>query len=51
MTVAKVIVDVPAKQTNKPFDYMIPDTITACSKAGNACDCSVWSQKSSRICD
>ena len=24
MTVAKVIVDVPAKQTDKPYDYRIP---------------------------
>ena len=51
MTVAKVIVDVPAKQTNKPFDYRIPTRFTACHKAGNACDCPVWSQKSSRVCD
>ncbi|KAB7669224.1 primosomal protein N' [Bacillus sp. B1-b2] len=25
MTVAKVIVDVPAKQTDRPFDYLIPE--------------------------
>ncbi|GKU82420.1 primosomal protein N' [Niallia sp. NCCP-28] len=25
MTVAKVIVDVPAKQTDRPFDYLVPD--------------------------
>ncbi|MGP7817561.1 primosomal protein N' [Niallia sp. 01092] len=25
MTVAKVVVDVPAKQTDKPFDYLIPE--------------------------
>lgn len=25
MSIAKVIVDVPAKQTNRPFDYKIPD--------------------------
>ena len=28
MTVAQVIVDVPAKQTDRPFDYRIPDTFT-----------------------
>ncbi|WP_071395387.1 primosomal protein N' [Bacillus tuaregi] len=28
MTVAKVIVDVPAKQTNRPFDYAIPERLS-----------------------
>ena len=27
MTVAKVIVDVPAKQTDRPFDYLIPEEL------------------------
>jgi len=27
MTVAKVIVDVPAKQTDRPFDYLIPPSL------------------------
>lgn len=25
MSIAKVIVDVPAKQTDRPFDYLIPE--------------------------
>ena len=51
MSVAKVIVDVPAQQTNKPFDYRIPTRLQHVLQAGNACDCPVWSQKSSRVCD
>ena len=34
MTVAKVIVDVPAKQTNRPFDYRIPDHLQQVIKKG-----------------
>ena len=34
MTVAKVIVDVPAKQTNRPFDYRIPDHLQQVIKQG-----------------
>ena len=34
MTVAKVIVDVPAKQTNRPFDYRIPDKFKEVIKQG-----------------
>lgn len=34
MTVAKVIVDVPAKQTDRPFDYLIPDHLLGCISPG-----------------
>ncbi len=34
MTVAKVIVDVPAKQTNRPFDYRIPNHLQQVIKQG-----------------
>src|SRR3954462_15168485 len=34
MTVAKVIVDVPAKQTDKPFDYAIPVQLQDVIKPG-----------------
>lgn len=34
MNVARVIVDVPAKQTDKPFDYLIPDHLIDVIKPG-----------------
>ncbi|WP_080846498.1 primosomal protein N' [Cytobacillus gottheilii] len=34
MNVARVIVDVPAKQTDKPFDYLIPDHLIDLIKPG-----------------
>ena len=34
MSVAKVIVDVPAQQTNKPFDYKIPTRLQHVLKQG-----------------
>jgi primosomal protein N' (replication factor Y) len=34
MTVAKVIVDVPAKQTDRPFDYLIPANMLGCISPG-----------------
>ena len=34
MAVAKVIVDVPAQQTDKPFDYKIPDRLQDVIKPG-----------------
>ena len=32
---AKVIVDVPAKQTNRPFDYLIPDVLLGWVEVGS----------------
>ncbi|WP_313798725.1 primosomal protein N' [Cytobacillus sp.] len=34
MTIASVIVDVPAKQTDRPFDYVIPDHLVQVVKPG-----------------
>ena len=34
MSVAKVIVDVPAQQTNRPFDYRIPASLQGVLKPG-----------------
>lgn len=34
MTIAKVIVDVPAKMTDKPFDYLIPESLQDCVVPG-----------------
>lgn len=34
MTVAKVIVDVPAKQTDRPFDYLVPESLLGCITPG-----------------
>lgn len=34
MNVAKVIVDVPAKQTDRPFDYLIPKHLQGCIVPG-----------------
>ncbi|KOP82086.1 primosomal protein N' [Cytobacillus solani] len=34
MTIASVIVDVPAKQTDRPFDYVIPDHLVEVVKPG-----------------
>ena len=34
MTVAKVIVDVPAKQTDRPYDYRIPVHLQEVIKQG-----------------
>nr|WP_295971972.1 primosomal protein N' [uncultured Bacillus sp.] len=34
MTIAKVIVDVPAKMTDKPFDYLIPESLQGCVVPG-----------------
>ena len=29
MAVAQVIIDIPAQQTNRPFDYEVPENLTA----------------------
>ncbi|GAY72924.1 helicase PriA essential for oriC/DnaA-independent DNA replication [Lentilactobacillus kosonis] len=34
MQVAKVIVDVPSRQTNKPFSYLIPDNLSSAIVVG-----------------
>ncbi|MFS0590677.1 primosomal protein N' [Cytobacillus horneckiae] len=34
MNIASVIVDVPAKQTDRPFDYLIPDSLVEIIKPG-----------------
>lgn len=34
MTVAQVIIDIPAQQTNRPFDYLVPPSLTADIQVG-----------------
>lgn len=35
MTIAKVIVDVPARETNRPFDYLVPDSLAPWIEIGS----------------
>ena len=50
MTVAKVIVDVPAQQTNRPFDYRIPAHYKHVIKQGMRVIVPFGPTKSSRVC-
>ena len=49
MDIASVIVDVPAKQTDREFDYRIPEKWKAVIQAWNACHCPIWSKNGTRL--
>ena len=50
MNIAAVIVDVPAKQTDREFDYRIPRKWKADYSTWYACHCSFWPKNGARIC-